>query len=455
MSPVSPPSASSATRFSMRVSASRRAIHLASASVVLALVAGCGEKKADAQTAAPPPPEVSIITVAPQRVALTDELPGRVEASRTAQVRARVPGIVQKRVFTEGSTVKAGEVLFQIDPAPFQATLSSAEASLSRAQANLAQANLQVKRFRPLVEENAISRQEFDNALTAQKQAEADVAAARASRQTASLNLGYATVKAPISGRIGRAQVTEGALVGQGEATPLATIQQIDPVYVNMTQSSTELLNLRRKLAEGKLERAGEDTAKVTLLTEGGQAYPQPGTLLFSDVTVDPTTGSVVLRATVPNEDRSLLPGMYVRAQLKQAVQESAIVVPQQAVARNADGSTVMVVDNENKVAVRPVTVDSAQGNDWIVSEGLKQGDRLIVEGLQKARPGAVVKPMPWRGPTGTAGAPNGANGANGVRKQGNNAPAADTPAVGSASSPANSAQSANSTSSSTATNAR
>lgn len=448
MQHVSPPSAFFVPRCAVR---------LVSAAIALALVAGCGDKKADAQNAAPPPPEVSIITVAPQRVALTDELPGRVEASRTAQVRARVPGIVQKRVFTEGSTVKAGEVLFHIDPAPFQATLSSAEAALSRSQANLAQANLQVKRFRPLIEENAISRQEFDNALTAQKQAEADVAAARASRQTASLNLGYATVKAPISGRIGRAQVTEGALVGQGEATPLATIQQIDPVYVNMTQSSTELLNLRRKLAEGKLERAGEDKAKVTLLTEDGQSYPQPGTLLFSDVAVDPTTGSVILRATVPNEDRSLLPGMYVRAQLNQAVQESAILVPQQAVARNADGSTVMVVDNENKVVVRPVSIEAAQGNDWIVSDGLKQGDKLIVEGLQKAKPGAVVKPLPWRGPTGTAAAPNGANGANGVRKQsGSDAPAAGAPsAANSAAPPAKPNQSANSTSSGNATNAR
>jgi membrane fusion protein (multidrug efflux system) len=386
-----------------------------SAALAVLLITGCGNEKADVQAAAaaPPPPEVAVIKVAPQSITLTEVLPGRVEASRTAQVRARVPGIVQKRVFTEGSTVKAGDVLFRIDQAPFRATLSSTEAALARAEANLAQANLQVKRFKPLVKEAAISQQEFDNAVTAQKQAQADVAAARAAKQTASLNLGYATVTAPISGRIGRAQVTEGALVGQGEATPLATIQQIDPVYVNMTQSSAQLMSLRRALAEGKLEKGGEG-AKITLMTEDGQRYPQTGTLLFSDVSVDPTTGSVTLRATVPNKDRSLLPGMYVRAQVNQAVQESAIVVPQQAVMRSAEGSSVLVVGGDNKVARRPVTVSRAKGNEWIISEGLKQGDTVIVEGLQKAKPDAVVKPVAWNGPTGTVAAVN-VNSANGA----------------------------------------
>lgn len=417
--------------------------------LLAALVAGCGDKNATAQTpgsapgagGTPPPAEVAIVTVAPQRVALINELPGRVEASRTAQVRARVPGIVQQRVFEEGSNVKSGQLLFRIDPAPFRAALSSAEATLARAEANLAQANLQVKRFKPLVEEAAISRQEFDTALTAQKQAQADVAAAKAAKQTASLNLGYATVNAPISGRIGRAQVTEGALVGQGEATPLATIQQLDPVYVNLTQSSTELMNLRRALAEGKLEKAGPDQAKITLLSQDGQPLGQTGTLLFSDVTVDPGTGSVTLRATVPNKERTLLPGMFVRAQVRQAVQEAAILIPQQALIRNTEGASVMVVGSDNKVVSRQVAVSSAQGNDWIIRQGLKPGDQVVVEGLQKAKPGATVKPVAWTGPTGTAAAPNGSAANGGVAAQSGNAAANNPSNADGTSQPAPGAQ--------------
>ncbi|MGN6389442.1 MAG: efflux RND transporter periplasmic adaptor subunit, partial [Burkholderiaceae bacterium] len=353
---------------------------------------------------APPPPEVAVVTVQPQQVAVTNELPGRVEASRIAQVRARVPGIVQKRVFREGSEVKAGAVLFRIDPAPFKATFASAEASVSRAQANLAQANLKVQRYKPLVQENAISKQEYDDALTAQKQAQADLATAQANRQTASLNLGYATVNAPISGRIGRAQVTEGALVGQGEATPLATIQQIDPVYVNMTQPSAEVLRLKQAMANGQLEQAGKNQAKVTLVLEDGSVYPQSGTLLFSDYSVDESTGAITLRATFPNPNRILLPGMYVRARLEQAIRQKAIVVPQQAVNRGPQGSSVLIVGDDGKVAAREIEVTQAQGDQWVVDKGLQGGERIIVEGLQKAKPGATVKAVPWPGPTGTQG---------------------------------------------------
>ena len=365
-----------------------------------ALIAGCGEKApAGPPQGGMPPAEVAVITVAAAPLALSTELPGRVEASRVAQVRARAAGIVQQRVFTEGSDVKAGAVLFRIDPAAFKATYESTQAVVAKAEANLAQAALKVRRYTPLVQTNAISKQEFDDALTAQKQVSADLAAAKAARQSAGLNLGYATVTAPISGRIGRAQVTEGALVGQGEATPLATIQQIDPVYVNLTQSSTDLLKLQRAIASGKLHGADKSQAKVVLTTEDGKPYAQPGKLLFSDLSVDESSGAVSLRAEFANPERLLLPGMYVRASLQQAVEEQAITVPQQAVQRGQQGASVLLVDANNKVVMRPVKADTAQGNLWIVSDGLKAGDRVIVEGFQKAKPGATVKPVAWPGP--------------------------------------------------------
>ena len=366
--------------------------------MILVLLAACSDKPA-AGAGAPPPPEVGVVTIAPTRLALTTELPGRLEASRVAQVRARVPGIVLKRTFEEGSNVRAGEVLFRIDPAPLQATFSSTQAVVAKAQANLAQATLKVQRYKPLVESNAISKQEYDDALTAQQQTVADLATAKASRQNASLNLGYATVTAPIAGRIGRAQVTEGALVGQGEATPLATVQQVDPIYVNLTQSSTDVLRLRRALSSGKLQGAGQNAARVTLVTEDGQVYPQAGTLLFTDLAVDESSGAITLRAEFPNPARLLLPGMYVRARLEQAVNEAALTVPQQAVQRTTDGGSVMVVGADDKVAARPVKADTAQGNLWIITAGLSPGDRVIVDGLQKAKPGATVKAVPWTAP--------------------------------------------------------
>jgi membrane fusion protein (multidrug efflux system) len=382
-----------------------RRVPQAAAACIFSLLASCGDKNAgpNAQNGAMPPAEVAIITVAPERVVMSTELPGRSAATRVAQVRARVPGIVQKRVFREGSDVKASDVLFLIDPAPFQATFNSAQAAVAKAEANLAQASLKVQRYKPLVETNAISKQEFDDAQTAQKQAIAELASAKATQETARLNLGYATVNAPISGRIGRAQVTEGALVGQGEATPLAMIQQLDPIYVNLTQSSSELLQLQRAMANGQLKRVGKDQVKLALVTEDGQPYPHAGKLLFSDVAVDESSGAITLRAEFPNPDKLLLPGMYVRVRLEQAALENAIRVPQQAVQRDVTGATVLLVGPDGKVKPQAVKVNSAQGNAWIITEGLKGGDRVIVEGLQKVHPGDTVKPVPWKASAGAS----------------------------------------------------
>ncbi len=365
--------------------------------LLVTLLAGCGPGGGPGPGAAMPPPEVSVLTVAAEPIALTTELPGRVEASRVAQVRARVAGIVLQRAFREGGDVKAGELLFRIDPAPFQAAVNSAQAALAKAEANLAQAQLKIRRYRPLVESNAISKQDFDDALTVQQQTSADVAAAKAAVDTARLNLGYASVTSPISGRIGRALVTEGALVGQGEATPLALVQQIDPIFVDLTQSSSDLLRLKQALASGQLMSAGRGQAKVTLVTEDGRPYPESGKLLFSELTVDESSGAILLRAEFPNPKRALLPGMYVRARMAQAIDEHAITVPQQAVMRGTDGASVWLVKADGKVSAQPVTANIAQGGRWIVSQGLKAGDRVIVEGLQKTKPGATVKPMPWQ----------------------------------------------------------
>jgi membrane fusion protein (multidrug efflux system) len=375
------------------VSSISRLTRITLAVAVLSAVAACG-KKPDAQ-GAPPPPGVSIITIAPERLALTTELPGRLEATRIAQIGARAAGIVLKRNFREGSDVKAGQVLYQIDPAPLQASYDNAQAALAKAEANLTTATLKAERYKPLVDVNAVSKQDYDDTVATQKQAAADVAAAKAARETARLNLSYATVTSPIAGRIGKALVTEGALVGQSEVTQLATVQQIDPIYVNLTQSSADILKLQDAMRNGKLKSAGQGQVKVTLMTEDGHTYPQSGKLLFSDLTVDANTGSVTLRAEFPNPDHSLLPGMYVRARLEQAVDEAALTVPQQAVQRDLNGASVFVVGADNKVSVRPVVANTAQGDKWIVSEGLKSGDKVIVDGLQKVKPGALVNPSP------------------------------------------------------------
>ena len=321
-------------------------------------------------------------------------------------MRARVPGIVLKRTFEEGAFVKQGQVLFKIDPRSYQASVQNAKAALSRAEANKVQADLKLKRYKPLVEINAISKQEYDDAIAAAKQASADVEAAKATLVNNKLNLEYATVTAPISGRIGRAMVTEGALVGQNEATLLATIQQINPIYLNLTQSSAELLKLRQMMQSGALKDAEKSGLKVTMVMEDGSIYPHTGKLLFSDISVDPTTGELALRALFPNPDNMLLPGMFVRARLEQAVNENAITVPQQAVQHTNAGSQVIVINQENKAEIRQVKTTSAIGNRWLVTEGLQPGDRVIVEGLQKIRPGSPVNPVEWVDPMAPAKAP-------------------------------------------------
>ena len=356
-----------------------------------------------------PPAEVGVVTVAPQTIGLATELPGRLEASRVAQVRARAAGILLKRTFTEGSDVKAGQLLFRIDAAPYQAQAASAQAALARAQASATQATALAERYKPLLEANAISKQDYVNAVASQKTAEADVATSRASIQTAQINLGYASVTAPISGRIGRALVTEGALVGQGDVTALATIQQINPMYVNFTQSTTDVLRLRKAIASGQFKRAGAgaDAASVRVILEDGSDYGQPGKLLFSDLSVDTATGQITLRAEVPNAAGLLLPGMYVRVRLEQAQAEAGIVVPQQAVTRGTSGDTVMVVGADGKVAPRPVKIGSSVDGQWVVLDGLKAGEQVMVDGFQKLRGNAPVKAVPWKpAASGAAAAP-------------------------------------------------
>ena len=376
---------------------------------VVVLMAACGQKADNAPAAAgsgkgagggPPPAEVGVITAQPKAVGLVTELPGRLEASRVAQVRARAAGILQQRMFVEGSDVKAGQSLFRIDPTSLQSVVAGAQASLARAQANVTQATAQAERYKPLLEANAISKQDYVNAVAAQKTAEADAALAKANLQSGQINLGYALVTAPIAGRIGRALVTEGALVGQGDATQLAVIQQINPMYVNFTQSTTEVLNLRRAIASGKFKRSGNaDAGEVTILLEDGSVYPQKGRLLFSDLTVDPTSGQITLRAEIANPSGLLLPGMYVRVRIEQAETPSGIVVPQQAVQRGSTGDSVMVVAADGTVATRPVKVGAAQGGDWVILDGLKTGETVMVDGFQKLRGNAPVKPVPWQRP--------------------------------------------------------
>lgn len=375
---------------------SRRAVALAAA---LLAAAGAGCTRGPASAPPPGPVEVGVITLQPTAVTLTRELPGRTSAFRVAEVRARVNGIVLRRLFTEGSEVREGQPLFLIDPAPYRAALEGARAARARAEASLANARLQASRCEDLIKDNAVSRQEYDNAQAALKAAEADLAAARAAAEVAGINLGYTSVTAPVSGRIGRSAVTEGAYVQAAQATLLAVVQQLDPVYVDVTQSSAELLQLRRDLESGKLRSAGEGKAAVRLLTEDGREYGHPGALQFADVTVDPGTGSVALRALFPNPKAELLPGMFVRARLEQGVSPQALLVPQVAVTRDQKGMPVaLVVTAERKVERRQLVTDRAIGDAWLVTGGVKPGDQVIVEGLQKVRPGAQVVPVPAGG---------------------------------------------------------
>ncbi len=382
----------------------QRTLALSALSLAAVLV-GCGPKAAAPAGPAGgmPPAQVGVVTVTPGDIGLVTELPGRLEASRVAQVRARVAGIVQKRLFREGGDVTAGQSLFEIDASPYQATYASAQANLAKAEANLMQASAQAERYKPLAAAKAISEQEFVAAQSAQKQAEADVAIGKAAVQTARINLSYAAVTAPISGRIGRSLVTEGALVGQGEATPLAVIQQTNPMYVNFTQSAAEVMKLQRAMQGGQLKRAnGTQAASVKLVLEDGTEYARAGKLLFTDLTVDATTGQITLRAEVPNPDGVLLPGLYVRVHLEQSKVSNAITLPQQAVTRSNQGDSVMVVDAEGKVAPRPVKVGAQQNGQWVILDGLKAGDQVMVDGFQKLRGGAPVKALPWT-PSGAA----------------------------------------------------
>ncbi|MDR7298475.1 membrane fusion protein (multidrug efflux system) [Pelomonas aquatica] len=364
------------------------------------LLAGCGQSSSPATAAAPPPPEVGVVTVAPGRADLATELPGRLEAYRVAQVRARAAGILQKRLFTEGSDVKAGQALFEIDATPYRATLASAQATLARAEANLLQAQTLADRYAPLAKSQAVSQQEALNAQAAALQAKADVAAGKAAVQTAQINLGYAAVTAPIAGRIGRALVTEGALVGQGEATPLAVVQQIDKLYVNFTQSAAEVMRLRQALAEGRLQRAaGKEAAQVQVLLEDGSVYAEAGKLLFSDLSVDAATGQITLRAELPNPKGLLLPGLYVRVRLAQAEVADGVWLPQQSVARGATGETVLVVADDGSVSARPVKLGPAQGGKALVLSGLKAGEKVVVDGLQRVKAGGKARPVAWTPP--------------------------------------------------------
>lgn len=358
------------------------------------IFSGCSKKQAPPPPAGPP--EVAVMTVQPQKVAITTELPGRTSAYLVAEVRPQVNGIIQKRVFTEGSDVKAGQVLYQIDPATYQAAFASAKAAESRAEANLIPARLKEERFRDLVKIKAVSQQDYDDAYASLKQTEADVASAKAAVETARINLAYTKVTAPISGRIGKSAVTTGALVTANQPSPLATIQQLSTMYVDIAQSNTEVLRLQQSLSSGVLKR-GDTQTKVKLLLENGASYPIDGILKFSDVTVDPSTGAVTLRSLFPNPKQQLLPGMFVRAVVQEGINENAMLVPQRGVTRNPAGEAmVMVVGAEEKVEPRVIKVERTVGDSWLVSNGLKPGDRVILEGIQKARPGTAVKAVPF-----------------------------------------------------------
>lgn len=346
---------------------------------------------------APPAPEVATVTVTTKPVLLTTEFPGRTSPYRIAEIRPRVSGLIQKRLFTEGADVKQGDVLYQIDPASFQASLDNAEAALGRAQANLPAVEARATRYKDALNDKAVSQQDYDDASAALKQARADVAYYEAMVETARINLGYTRIVSPITGRVGRSSVTDGAIITAYQAAPLASIQELDPIYVDVPQSTTALLELERRLKEGHVNHDGENQNKVQLILEDGSAYPLEGTLEFREVTVNPTTGSVILRAVFPNPNGVLLPSMFVRAVIKEGVKSGAILVPQQAVGRDPKGTPfTWVVGPESKAERRLLTVDRAIGDQWLVSSGLKPGEHIIAEGVQRVRPGAAVTEVPF-----------------------------------------------------------
>lgn len=368
----------------------KRAVHLALVIALGAALTACSSKE---QPQEAPTPEVGVITLQPEPAALTTELAGRLTSYMVSDVRPQVGGIIQKRLFEEGSMVKKGQLLYQIDPAPFQAAHDQAVANLKRAEATLKSVRAKADRYAELVNINAVSKQDAEDAAAARDQAAAEVAAAKAAVQTARINLEYTRVTAPISGRIGRSTFTPGALVTAGQAQTLATIQTLDPIYVDVTQSGAELMALREAFLSGSIKGGDAQTAKVRIILPNGKAYAHEGTLKFSEVSVDPSSGSAVIRAAVPNPDGLLLPGMYVKAQLTQGIASDAILAPQQAISRNERGEAVaMLVNAEGKVEPRIVSAARAVGNKWLITDGLKAGETLIVDGFLKIRPGAPVK---------------------------------------------------------------
>jgi len=363
----------------------------------LLLLAGCTRENASQEPPRPGIPEVAVVTIQSQHLVVTNELPGRTSASLVAEVRPQVSGIIQERHFREGSDVKAGQVLFQIDPALFQAALDNAEAGLCRAKANLSAIRLKVNRLRELLADNAVSRQDYDDAAAALNQTEADIRYWEATVKTARINLKYTSVTAPISGRIGRSNITKGALVTAQQPTPLATIQQLDPMFVDVPQSTAQLLLLHRRMEQNQLDTEEQTKNTVRLIMEDGTMYPSKGRLKFRDVTVDPSTGSVIVRAVFPNPDNVLLPGMFVRAVVEEGIDKNAILAPQQGVSRDLKGNPyALIVDAEDTVQKRMLTLSRTVGHQWLVSSGLEAGDRVIVEGIQKVRSGDKVKIVPY-----------------------------------------------------------
>ena len=388
-------------RPALRTSASPRHWPLAPLALTCAmLLTACGKEQPGPGQM--PPPPVGVVTVAPTSVPIEMELSGRLEPIRTAQVRARVTGVVQKRLFTEGAVVQAGQSLYRIDPAPYQAALESAQAAQAKADAALAQAQSTLERNRPLAESKMISALAWDGTQATHRAAQADLAAAKAAVQQARLNVEYASVLAPINGRIGRSLVTEGALVSQAEATQLTTIQQVDTLMANFTQSASEAMRIQRAIASGNLK--GSTSAQVKVLLDDGSVYPLPGRLMFADIAVDPGTGQVTLRAEVPNPKGELLPGLFIKVRLQVARSEQAMVLPQQAVTRGTSEDTVLVVGADSQVSKRPVQLGGMLGDasnpagpQWIITGGLKSGEQVVVDGFQKIRPKAPVKPVPWQ----------------------------------------------------------
>lgn len=374
------------------------------ASLLTLCLAGCGSEQAQAPAGAPPAPAVTVTTLQPETVTLTRQLAGRATPFAVAEVRPQVSGIVQRRLFTEGGEVAAGQPLYQLDDATYRADHARAKAALTRAQAVLDLARANASRTASLAKQDAVSREEAETAAAALAQAEAEVGVARAALASAEVLLGYTTIRSPIAGRIGRSAVTAGALVTANQTTPLATVQQLHPIYVDLNQSSRELVELRREIAAGNLTRP--DEVPVEIVLEDGTPYPHEGKLAFTEMTVDPLTGSVVLRAVVPNPEQILLPGTFVRATVATGVRDNAILAPQQGIARDPQGNaTALVVVAGDKVELRPVRVSRTIGDKWLVESGLALGDRLIVEGLQKVRPGATVRVTERAGPAGSAGA--------------------------------------------------